>query len=937
MREETTLKKRSSHKFDAGFLKHPAIAFFATAVFFVIMLVISQKYPFGKYETLISDLEAQYAPYLFLLKAKLADLNFARFTSDFGYSFLLGAGRNFASTFGYYLASPLNLLVIFFDASQSNEFVMLLMCLKLSFASAFMCMFIEERAAKKGTLWPILWGIMYAFSSYTMLFLFHIMWLDGYMLLPLLLFMIERYLVNGKLGGVTAVLFFLFLSNYYIAYMAGIYSFIYLLSRLYLLGRFTRKEAPRIIVRFVLRAVLTGLTLCILLLPVGLDTIRNGDPTHSSDSAQYVGFTFTKFLDRIFLCYPGDFNDILICNMPLIFVSLLVTVLCTVFFVSRAFSGKTKRFYAAAFILIYLTFCIDFLDVAWQVFDSPNWFWHREAFVFITFFLTVSYQVFENIHKVTNADLLKAGGVLGVLLLAAQSFGDMRNYGKVFIFNLAIIAVVLLLLAGLKKTDWSGQLKDMDKIIPVLIAVFTIYEVAFLAPMQSAGTATLSLSGGNGENFVSNMLLMEDYAEASDILDLGFRSDYETFRIEDDIGIGGTAQYTDYRPITIFNSNSNKAFGRFLKQLGYAVNYNYFSADYSYAAPATDAFFSIGTMYSTDSSYSGADLLVENEEMSCYTSRSVLPLVFTASSGARDFDFYSLETDVNFKDYFAFQNDWYRSLFGAFTEDFFVAVDPSCITEELLNGSAININDYLAESESTDEEDADSSAAFDPDDIGLEVVSDYFETQTDIYRTNAKLPIILNYDIEVTSPDELYMNISVPRMNGGCQVYADGVLVTDYSENTIYSTIIRIGSFAVGDTVRVTIMADHDSWTYTSVKFAYFDIEAFESQFASIDTSATTINEADDGYVSFTASVKAGEMILTSIPYEDGWTLTVDGREATIVPYQDALISIDCEPGTHDIVLRFTPPGLKSGACLSVVGIIGLVAVSLLDRKKGAH
>ena len=939
MREELTLKKSSSRKFDAGVLKHPAIAFLATAVFFVIMLVISQKYPFGKYETLISDLEAQYAPYLFMLKAKLYGLNFSRLASDFGYSFLLGAGRNFASTFGYYLASPLNLLVIFFDASQANEFVMLLMCLKLSFASAFMTMFIEERASKKGTLWPILWGIMYAFSSYTMLFLFHIMWLDGYMLLPLLLFMIERYLKNGKLGGVTAVLFFLFLSNYYIAYMAGIYSFIYLMSRLYLLGRFTRKEAPALLGRFVLRAVLTGLTLCVILLPVGLDTIRNGDPTHSSDEAQYVGFTFTHFIDRIFLCYPGDFNDILISNMPLIFVSLLVTVLCTVFFVSRAFSGKTKRFYAAAFILIYLTFCIDFLDVAWQVFDSPNWFWHREAFVFITFFLTVSYQVFENINKVTNAELLKTGGILGVLLLFAQSFSDMKNYGKVFIFNLVIIAVILLLLSGLKKTDWKGQFKDMGKIIPVMIAVFTIYEVAFLAPMQSAGTATLSLAAGEGQDFVNNMLLMEDYAEASDLVGAGFRSDYEAFRIGDDIGIGGSSQYTDYRPITIFNSSSNKAFGRFLKQLGYSVNYNYFSCDYSYAAPATDAFFSIGTMYSTDTGYTGADRLVENEEMSFYTNRSVLPLAFTAQASARDFNFYSLETAVNDKDYFAFQNDWYRSLFGSFTEDFFIPVDSSYITEELLNGSSINVNEYLAEDEddSTDSEDADSSDTFDPDDLGLEVVSDYYDTQIDLYRNNAKIPIILNYDIIISSPNELYMNISVPRMNGGCQVYVDGKLATEYSEQTFYSSIIRIGSFDEGDTVRVTIMADNDSWTYSSVKFAYFDIYAFESQFAGIDTTATTINEADDGYVSFTANVKAGEMILTSIPYEDGWTLMVDGVAQEIVPYQGALISIDAEPGTHDIVLRFTPPGLKAGACMSIVGIAGLIAVTLLDRKKTAH
>ena len=74
-------------------------------------------------------------------------------------------------------------------------------------------------------------------------------------------------------------------------------------------------------------------------------------------------------------------------------------------------------------------------------------------------------------------------------------------------------------------------------------------------------------------------------------------------------------------------------------------------------------------------------------------------------------------------------------------------------------------------------------------------------------------------------------------------------------------------------------------------------------------------------------------MILTSIPFEDGWTAYVDGVETEIKPYQEALIALDVAPGHHDVRLQYAPPGIKAGAVLSIVGIIGLAALSVIDGK----
>ena len=48
-----------------------------------------------------------------------------------------------------------------------------------------------------------------------------------------------------------------------------------------------------------------------------------------------------------------------------------------------------------------------------------------------------------------------------------------------------------------------------------------------------------------------------------------------------------------------------------------------------------------------------------------YTNKDVLPAAFACPDESLDFDFYSLEKDCADKNYFTFQNEWYRSMFPA--------------------------------------------------------------------------------------------------------------------------------------------------------------------------------------------------------------------------------------------------------------------------------
>ena len=858
MKEATSLRAR--------YIKEPLLAALITALSFLFMCIGGSIYPLGEFTVLVSDLEAQYAPFLFFWKNHLLGLDSSHLIQGLTYSFGLGAGKNIMSTFGYYLASPLNIFVFLFDETQVNQFISFLMLVKLSMSSAFMCLFIHERSSDQKVRWPILFGVMYAFSSYTVAFMFNIMWLDGYALLPLLLFFTERFLRDGKRKGLIATLILLFIANYYIAYMVGIGSFCYLLVRMAEEGAFANiRAAMKKIGIFILNAVFCGMSIGLMLLPVGLDTLRNGDPLKSSAEGEYVGFSLIDMVDGIFLGTSGDFGDVLPGNLPFVFVSLLVTILCIMYFISPVFAGRKRAIRGACFAAVYLFLAITLLDNAWQVFDAPNWFWHRESFVFMPLFMLCALDVIEKIKEVSRRDIGKTAIVVFVLLFVAQSFGRMKKADSIFLLNIALISVLLLLILLLKKEKWHEQLRNMPRIVPFLIAVFTVFEVAAMNTIISSGIATLAVHYGYADTYVDSIIVAEDCANASAQVGNGMRHETENVAVRGSSIIeSNSSYYTGTRGITLFNSASNKSFHRFLKQFGYSVNYNYFASIYNCSSPDTDAFFSIGTL-NMRHPYSLARYVAEDElgvGVSFYINDNVLPLAFPVDSGAYDFDFYSLETDNTGKDYLGFRNSWYRSMFpGSFTEDFFIPVDRVRI--EYINATAVDINDYCSDegfvsySEREDEKDSDDEDG-NPDTSANETDEIYEDTKIDLYRTNPEIPIVISCEFTAPQDGEYYFNLSAPRVLDDCEIFVDGKSINAYADRSFYSVCERLGTFEAGQTVSVSVVSAKPQFTYENINIARFDKDVFDSCFASTDISGVTVQEISDGYVRLSSNLAAG-------------------------------------------------------------------------------
>ena len=928
----------------------PLYAFAITLVLYLVAMLLCNKYPLGEYSFLQSDLKAQYAPFLALLRSKITEMGNApkgSLISYISYSFKLGLGKNFIGTFGYYLASPFNLIYLFIAESQIDAAVLAIVTLKLSLSAAFMSMFLGTRTEDKKTLWPVLLGIMYAFSLYSQAFIFQIMWLDGYMLLPLILFFTEKFIKKQNYLGLVISLLVLFISNYYIAYMAGIACFLYLIIRLFE-EKVQIRKALGICVRYALTAGFTGLITAVMLVPVGLDTIRNADQTITSRGSEALTYSPLTFIHMMILGEPRDFSEVLPSNYPFLFICLLVTILLLVYFISPVFKGRERRIHAFCVLGAVLSTAIYPIDKAWQVFDDPNWFWHRHAFVFLPLFLIISMKVLFKAKELARKDIIKAVLAIYLFVFIDFSFGEIKGQSEALLYNVILAAVYGLFLMGFGVQNWHEQLKNMPKLLAPLMSLFVVFESIFAGPMLSNGIESMTLFGGPAVEYSDSILAEQEFGNyAKSRSSTGaFRAETERvpeyttkFYCEE-----GQAFYGNYNGLSFFNSNSNKKMQRFMKQLGMQTNYNYFAVGHTFACPSVDSFFSIGSVSTRrDLSFyrlDGKDS--HGSGLNFYANNDVLPLAFAADKGAMDFDYYKLEKDAKEKNYYAFQNEWYRSLFpNAFTEDFFNSIDENVIGEpKITNGVAFNMNDYMTREEflnkgTSDEKKESSDGAKDP--LGLEstVESQLNDNITTLQRTNEKLPIAIEYEFKAPSSDEIYGSIVSGRILDYTEIYVNGIRISNFSSNTYYSQIFRVGSFEEGETVKVSLLCKEAKWSYLNVRFATFDSASFSKQFANVDRSKVSADLVSDGYAKFSVKDLAqNETVITTIPAEDGWQLLIDGAPAEHKVYQNAFIAFDVPSGNHTAELVFTAPGLKGGALVSCAGIVLLAAFVIIDKNR---
>ena len=171
-----------------------------------------------------------------------------------------------------------------------------------------------------------------------------------------------------------------------------------------------------------------------------------------------------------------------------------------------------------------------------------------------------------------------------------------------------------------------------------------------------------------------------------------------------------------------------------------------------------------------------------------------------------------------------------------------------------------------------------------------------------------------------------------------CSLYVDGT----YWGETMSSGrhIHSLGSYQQGDTVTYEIESqDFQPFSFrnTTSNFYYLDLALYQeimSRLAQgnvgiLDWSATSID------AEFTVSSER-DVLLTTIPQDSGWHVSIDGERVDTKTSMGALISVDVsglEEGTHRIEMTYFPDVYWYGIVACLFGIALFLLAVLLSRR----
>jgi len=92
-----------------------------------------------------------------------------------------------------------------------------------------------------------------------------------------------------------------------------------------------------------------------------------------------------------------------------------------------------------------------------------------------------------------------------------------------------------------------------------------------------------------------------------------------------------------------------------------------------------------------------------------------------------------------------------------------------------------------------------------------------------------------------------------------------------------------------------------------------------------LQNDSGTLEKVKDSYLIGHVNANRDGRLFFTIPYDEGWTLTVDGQIIPLAKTADLFMSAEIGTGEHSYSLRFLPKGMRFGRYISCGGLALLV------------
>ena len=142
-----------------------------------------------------------------------------------------------------------------------------------------------------------------------------------------------------------------------------------------------------------------------------------------------------------------------------------------------------------------------------------------------------------------------------------------------------------------------------------------------------------------------------------------------------------------------------------------------------------------------------------------------------------------------------------------------------------------------------------------------------------------------------------------------------------YNANTKFDFVI-----SMEDTTELQIEITKGKYDIRNLKM--YTSEMIYSKYEEVDDLKV---DEGKGIISCTTEAKSGEYLVTSFPYDKGFTATVNGKDVEVEVVNKAFVGLRLEEGENDIVIRYKAPFFRVGVLVSGVGALLMIVVLLKE------
>ena len=855
---------------------------FLLAEGFLIFLLLYNVLGYGNRTILRGDLYVQYIDFIRMFLRTLKN------GEDFWYSFSLYYGSGTILTYAYYAFSPFNLLYLIENISVPAMTIVII-CLKIGFSASTFSYFVQKVLKCKPTI-AVFFSICYAMNTFSIALHFNIIWLDAVYMLPLLITLLFRLIDQGQYLALVPAWFYLFLTNFYMGYVVGVFcTFVFIALLILRTQSFHRKNflhSLNLFMRYIFSACLGAGCCSILLIPCAKYLISH----MAADNYDFVPLptTILEILNSLFVGTMTQIDN----RTPFMYCGLPVLLLIPFYFICKEISLK-ERVLSGLILLIYIIAMLYLpLFIIFHAFDYPNYYFFRFSFC-VSFLLCA--LVCRMLSVQTTPIRTRSFLLWLVFLITFYSFmigfaplnyhvGDINNDHTLFAINLFFMFVwFFLFLYYRKKTHMHLFL---SRFIMMLSFIFLIAETSINGKicMNHSNVDPISEdeynSWYNAENTVINSLPSVD----NSLYRIAMYGD-NNYNAPSFFGYAGFNTFSssdDYRLRQALHNLGISATNRSITENGYTnLTRMLFATGYTASIKTTDT-------------------TKQTRECTISPFPYRLPIAYMVSDRIKE---YIPESNP-------FENQ--EKLVECMTNKKWHFYKP-------LDVSDIDISSYNA---------------------GIQEL----DTSKIFYRKSSYIPTAGLYFSAKKIDNEPfyacftqntpYADASAPYLLG----YQDNFSV---SETIAYGCIYGGGNpnhaFSEdNETIAVFFSEDTlDEYPCNEMLFYRFVSDSLNplfidlNQYSFLSDSQTKTNLS--GIVTATTE---RPILFTSIPWDEGWVAYVDHELTTCISTLDgAFLALDLTPGTHEIEFRYLAPGRFIGLSISIISLILFMILNFIKIK----